>query len=57
MKIVIKNGYQYFSRDDGTFVLVLDTNGDPLPANAREWVETEDAYILYPRMSSTDRLH
>lgn len=54
MKIVIRNGYQYFDLGDENYALVMDEDGDPLEAEAREWVETETEYVLYPRTSKRD---
>lgn len=29
----------------------MGEDGEPLESNAREWVETETEYVLYPRTS------
>jgi len=62
MKIVIRNGYQYFDLGDGNYALVMDEDGEPLEADAKEWVETETEYVLYPRTakgtkSNKNKLH
>jgi hypothetical protein len=52
IKIVIRNGYQYFDLGDGNYALVMDTDGEPLRADDREWVETETEWVLYPKVGN-----
>lgn len=57
MKIVIRNGYQYFDMGDGRYALVMDESGEPLVKEQREWVETETEYVLYPKGRNGGKLH
>jgi hypothetical protein len=57
MKIVIRNGYQHLDTGDGRLALLMDETGNAIEADSREWVETENAYILYPKTSDKNKLH
>lgn len=55
MKIVIRQGYQYFDLGDDNYALIFDGDGEPLQAESREWIETEIEYVLYPKMAKNDK--
>jgi hypothetical protein len=59
MKIVIRNGYQYFELYEGVYALVLDDDGEPkeAPASLKEWQETEEEFILMPKAAKKGKAH